>query len=161
MVWKILRGAKKKKVPLSTSEIIRRGLHSHEILEWAREKRLTIFNPPFWGIHHVYIDEQLCHAVICIKENRTAYVFLGNSTGASSWVSYDPLQKPVEENFISEEKLQWSIFDDYVIYRGSLLPATRDPYHWGKVIECQSFKEKITPVWIADQIRELIREFSC
>ena len=160
MIWKILRGAKKKTVPLSTPEIIRRGLLSDKILEWARGKKLTIFNPPFWGIHHVYIDKDLCHAIICIKENRTAYVFLGNSTGASSWVSYDPLQKPLEENFISEEMLQWNIFDDYVIYRGSLLPATRDPYHWGKVIECQVFKENITSDWIADQIRELIREFS-
>lgn len=160
MFWKILKGARRKKVPLSTAEIIRRGIRSNEILEWAKGKRLTIFNPPFWGIHHAFIDRELVHALICLKEDRSAFVFLGNSTGATTWVSYDQEQNPLEENFISEEKLHWNFFEDYVIYRGSLLPATTDPYHWGKVIGSSDFKEKISPDWINMQIKKLIRECS-
>lgn len=160
MIWKLLKGARKKRVPLSTAEIIRRGMRSEEIIQWSGKKSFTIFNPPFWGIHQAFIDKDLAHAVICLKEDRSAYVFLGNTAGALRWASYDPQQRITEENALQEGELSWNFYEDYVIYRGSLLPPTSDPYYWGKVIGQNPFEETITPSWIIEQIRKIIAQNS-
>ncbi|MDD2206944.1 MAG: hypothetical protein WCQ97_09340 [Aminobacterium sp.] len=158
MLSKLLRifGIQKKStVPLSASDIVRRARDAHKVTEWSRAKRLTVFNPPFWGIHHIFIDSNLKHSLIALKEDGSAFIFLGNTYGPERWEKYDENLNKVDGGIIENQSLTWLIYQDYVIYNGSMLPATDAPYHWGRVIEVDSFDKHIDDQWISKIIPEL------
>ena len=159
MFWKILSmlfGKKKKKRPISATEIIKRGPRSSEYIEWSRNKRIRVFNPPFWGIHDIFVDADLPHAVFRLKEDNSSFVFIGNSNCALNFTHFDPFQNKVETRILEEGQLLWQIYNDFVIYRGDLLPPTTEPYYWGKVIGTSPFNETINEKWILQNLKELL-----
>jgi hypothetical protein len=137
----------KKLVPLSAADIVQRSREANHVLEWSRGKKLTIFNPPFWGIHHIFIDHKLQHGMICVKQDHSAFVFYGNAYGPYRWEKYDDDLNVIDRGFIETQELTWLIYQDYIIYNGPMLPATNKPYHWGRVIHVDSFSEEIDKTW--------------
>ena len=150
---------KKRSIPLSAAEIIRRGVHSEENLKLLMGRRLTIFNPPFWGIHHVFIDAGLTHTVVCLKSDGSTYVLTGNSERPLKLSCYGSKGEIIEETPLAEGKMQWNFYRDYAIYRGPFLPPTNEPYHWGKVIEIKEFDGFISPDRIRKEIGSLKDEY--
>ena len=146
-------------VPLSAHDIVTRSRHASKTIEWSRNKRLTIYNPPFWGIHHLFIDPDLHHALIALKEDGNSFVFYVNSQGAERWEKYDENLNMCDCGIVENQALTWLIYEDYVIYNGAMLPATNAPYHWGRVIDNQPFYASINEKWASQGISE-IRELA-
>ncbi|MCF7935757.1 MAG: hypothetical protein K9L28_05425 [Synergistales bacterium] len=141
---------------MTLTDIIKRAPYSQKTLEWSRNKRIVVYNPPFWGLHDIFVDSGLVHAVVCIKEDHTAFVFYGNSTGASEIAKYNENQELLSSEELKPGHVEWTVYADYVLYRGSALPPTRAPYHWGNVIRTYPFEERIDSAWAPGVIRSLI-----
>jgi len=65
-----------------------------------------------------------------------------------------------EESSFTDSEIRWNFYADYAIYRGSLLPPTNAPYHWGKVIEIRDFDGLLSPDRIKNEIAILFEEYS-
>ena len=159
MFWKILNllfGKRHRKRPVSATEIVKRGPRMEQYIEWSKNKHIVVFNPPFWGIHDIFVDSELQHAVFCLKHDRSAFVFLGDSFKAVSFTLFDSNQEPIETTILEEGNLSWTIYDDYVLYRGTLLPASTEPYYWGKVAGTAPFEGRINEKWVLGTLKGLL-----
>ncbi|MCK4816868.1 hypothetical protein KA005_13950 [bacterium] len=146
------------KVPLSPWEIIKRTKDVPKILNWSRNKHLLVSGPEFWGVHHIFIDSALKHCVFVLKADLTTHIFIGNPVKAQEWKKYN-------ENFclalskkLKVPSLKWKIYQDYVLYKGTMLPPkqiSEEPY-FGKVIQVEEFtNQTINDEWIVKKIKEL------
>lgn len=149
-----------KKCPISPFEVIRRIPDIPRILEWSRKKHLTVSGPEFWGIHHIYIDDDLDHAVFCLKADLTTHVFIGIPTEAKEWRKYDENVNLLFSKPLGNESLQWKIYEDVVLYRGRMLSPKsipEEPY-CGEVVRVETFIDDITDEWIVCEIKKLYSE---
>jgi len=136
---------KRRKLELTPKDIALRAPKLDEYEQWSKNKRLLIFNPPFWGFHDIFVDEELNYALICIKETKEAFVISGNAKGGEKILKYGPNLDLESEEDLAPGLLEWIIYDDFVIYRGPFLPIGKDPYYIGKVAATFSFNKKIVP----------------
>jgi hypothetical protein len=146
-----------KKCPISPYEVIRRMKDVPKILEWSRKKHLTVAGPGFFGTHHIYIDNELDHAVFLLKADLTTHVFIGIPTGAGEWRKYDKSIKLLFSRPLSDESLQWKIYQDVVLYRGGMLQPgviPEEPY-CGNVMRVETFNDNINDQWIVSEIKKL------
>nr|HPI99035.1 hypothetical protein [Synergistales bacterium] len=114
----------------------------------------------FWGIHDIFIDEDNNVTIFCLKADRSSFVFSGEYEGARSWKRYGENLKVLEEDALEPGALSWVIYDDYVLYRGSLLPPTAEPYYWGKIIEALPFRASFTDPWVEETLVSLRQTYS-
>jgi hypothetical protein len=146
-----------KKIPITPNEMIRRAQDIPEIMTWSRKKHLIVEGPEFWGIHHIYVADNLKQVVFCLKSDLTTHVFIGIPTHAEEWRRY---HENVELHFskpLEKDALQWAIYKDYVLYRGKMLPPKdiqEEPY-WGEVIDVKSWEGEISDEWIITTIKYL------
>lgn len=147
-----------KKLPLSPWEIIKRTKDAPNILKWLRNKHLVVSGPEFWGVHHIFIDEELKHFIICLKSDYTTHIFSGNSINAQDWEKYDENFCVVISKKLKTPSLKWKIYHDYVLYKGTMLPPkqiSEEPY-FGKVIQVEEFtNQTIDNEWIVEKLKEL------
>ncbi|HPI97246.1 MAG TPA: hypothetical protein PLV56_00770 [Synergistales bacterium] len=157
---KIFGKEKKRNRPITATEIVKRGMKMDFYREWSRAKQLRVFNPPFWGIHDIFIHQDNSVRIICLKADKSSFVFYGEFEGAHSWKRYDHGLKVIEEDFLEPGNLSWVIYDDYVLYRGSLLPPTEEPYYWGKIIEILPFNSSFDDTWVEKTLISLRQNYS-
>ncbi|MBN1333767.1 MAG: hypothetical protein JW971_08370 [Synergistales bacterium] len=151
---------KRRNRPISATEIVKRGVKLDFYREWSREKQLRVFNPPFWGIHDIFIDQHYAVRIICLKADRSSFVFSGEYEGAHSWKRYSDDLRVLEEDSLEPGDLSWVIYDDYVLYRGPLLPSTTEPYYWGKIIEVVPFGGSFDGPWVEKTLVTLRQTYS-
>jgi len=145
------------KIPLTPEDIIRRAPNVPEVMEWSRRKHLIISGPEFWGTHHIYITDDLKHIIFCLKADYTTHVFIGTPTQAQQWRRY---HENIELHFsksLEESVLEWKIYQDYVLYRGKMLPPKKNPEepYWGEVIDVKTWEGKFSDDWIEITIKYL------
>jgi len=126
-----------------------------QYLEWSRNKHLRIFNPPFWGIHDMFIDSNNDIRVICLKADGNSYIFFGGPSEARGWKRYDSQGRLEEEKLLDSGELSWVVYDDYILYRGILFPPSTEPYHWGKIIKSFPFSDSFSEEWIRTVLASL------
>lgn len=146
--------------PITPFDVLTRTKEMPRILEWSRKKQLTVAGPTFWGVHHIYIDREWKHAVVCRKADRTTHVFIGTPIGCEEWRKYDAEFKLVFVRPWGEETLGWKLYEDVVLYRGSALPPRLPagvPY-WGSVVGAQMFDGSVTDEWLPGEIKRLYDE---
>jgi len=151
---------KRRNRPISAAEIVRRGVKLDFYREWSRGKHLRVFNPPFWGIHDIFIDKDNSVMILCLKADRSSFIFAGEYDGAHSWKRYNEEMRVMEEDSLEPGGLSWVIYDDYVLYRGSLLPSTTEPYYWGKIIEVLPFGGSFDDPWVEKTLLSLRQVYS-
>ncbi|MGC9372984.1 MAG: hypothetical protein ACP5DY_06650 [Thermovirgaceae bacterium] len=138
---------RKHRPPITPDEISARAARLDRFIEWSRGKRLLVFDPPFWGFHDIFVDEDLRYAMVSLKETGEAFVFTGDSKGARRVRKYSPGALPESEESLDAGTLEWIIYDDFVVYYGPFLPVSRSPYYVGKVASVFPFKKAITDEW--------------
>ena len=143
---------------LSPAEIFKRTKDVPDILKWSRNKHLLISGPNFWGIHHVFIDNSLKHCFFMLKMDSTTHVFIGDPIKAKEWRKYDENFALVLSKQLEKSTLEWKIYKDCVLYRGTMLPPKEiagEPY-WGRVTNVEEFANQIiNDQWIIEKLREL------
>lgn len=146
-----------KKCPISPYEVIRRMKDIPKILEWSKKKHLTVSGTDFFGIHHIYIDNELNHTVFLPKADLTTHVFIGIPTGAKEWRKYDESVKLLFSKLLDTDSLEWKIYQDVVLYRGRLLPPKEIPEepYCGEVVRVETFDDDIRGEWIVSEIKRL------
>lgn len=144
--------------PLSPLEMIKRMKNIPEILEWSRNKHLVVSGPNVWGTHHVFIDNDLTHCVVILKSDLKTSVFIGDPVNAQEWQEYDERLCLVSSKKMKTSWLEWKVYKDFVLYKGSLLPPKKnsvEPYS-GKVMQVEELsKQYIDNLWIVKTIGEL------
>ena len=152
----------KKGIPITPNELIRKMKEVPEILDWSREKHLTISGPDFWGIHHIYIDNSLKHVIFCPKTDFTTHVFMGNPVGATVWRKYDKHINQLFSKDLNDDILQWKIYKDIVLYKGKMLPPKENPEepYCGEIVEVETFHDDINDEWIVAKIEDLYNEMN-
>ena len=144
-------------VPITPFDMILRMKDIPEILQWSKKKHLVVSGPSFWGVHHIFIDENLCHVIICLKDDRTSHVFIGNESNAKKWRKYDKHYDLLFEQNLDDGVLEWKIYKDIVLYKGKMLPPkeiSAEPYY-GALIDYEEFTEEISDSMIVRHIRDL------
>jgi hypothetical protein len=146
-----------KKIPITPFEVFKRIKDIPKILDWSKKKHLTVSGPEFFGIHHIYIDNFLKHAIFCLKADLTTHVFIGILIRANEWRKYDKNLELLFSKQLSNNSLEWKIYKDIVLYRGRMLPPKRIPAepYWGEVVAVETFNGDINDQWIVSKIREL------
>ena len=134
---------KRKKLPITPKDIMDRAPSLDKYIQWSRNKRILVFNPPFWGFHDIFVDSDLNHALVCIKESKEAFIISGNTKGGEKVFKFNSDLTLESEEELTPGLLEWIIFDDYVIYRGPFLPLGRDPYYIGKIAAAFPFTNKL------------------
>ena len=146
-----------KKCPLSPFEIMWRLKDITRVLDWSKKKHLTVSGPEFFGINHIYIDNDLDYAVFLPKGDLTMHVFIGTLTKAEEWRKYDQNVKLLFSKPLSDDYLKWTIYQDVVLYRGRMLtpkPRTQKPY-CGEIVRVEIFNDDINDEWIVSEIKRL------
>lgn len=138
---------RKPRPPITPEDISARAARLDRYIEWSRRKRLLVFDPPFWGFHDIFVDGDLRHAMVSLKETGEAFVFTGDYKGSRRVRKYSPGAVPESEETLETGMLEWIVYDDYVIYFGPFLPVSRTPYYVGKVASVFPFKKAITDEW--------------
>lgn len=146
---------KKPRPPITPEEISERAADLDSYIEWSRGKRLLVFDPPFWGFHDIFVDHELRHALVSLKETGEAFVFTGNYKGPHRVRKYSPGAVLESEEPLETGMLEWIIYDDYVVYHGPFLPVSRFPYYFGKVAATFAFDYEITDTWEHEIISQL------
>lgn len=146
------------KVPLSSWEIIKRTKNIPKTLKWLRNKHLVVSNPEFWGTHHIFIGDDLTHYIFLLKTDRTTHLFIGNPMEAQKWRKYDGNINLVLSEELKAHSLEWKLYKDYILYKGTMLPSKdipEEPY-FGKIIQVEELPEiNITDNWLIEKIKEL------
>jgi len=144
-------------IPITPYEIISRMKDIPEILKWSMRKHLIVSGPYFWGIHHIYIDDNLRHVVICLKDDRTSHVFIGDESNAMKWRKYDDHFNLLFENDLDDGSLEWKIYKDLVLYKGNMLPPKEIPEepYWGTLIGDEEFDKEMSDSMIVKTIHDL------
>jgi len=142
--------------PITPEEISKRAVKLETYAEWSRCKRLLVFNPPFWGFHDLFIDENLNHALVSLKESGEAFVFTGDVKGARGIRKYSPGPVFDSQEAIGPGMLEWIVYDDFVVYHGPFLPLSRSPYYVGKVAAHFPFHGNISEKWELEVIPDLL-----
>ena len=148
------------KIPITPYEVMARTKNMREILEWAMNKHLTVNGPPFYGVHHIYIDGSLKHLLILLKDDLTSHVLLGIPTHAEEWRKYDNNFNLLFRKPLSENSFEWKVYKDIVLYRGKMQPPNAqsgEPY-WGKVIAVEKWQGSFSDKWIVSKIKELYQK---
>jgi len=146
-----------KKIPITPFEVIKRIKDIPKILEWSKKKHLTVSGTDFWGIHHIYIDNFLKHAIFCFKADLTSHVFIGTPTKAKEWRKYNKDVNLLFSKQVNNDFLEWKIYKDIVLYKGKMLPPKgipEEPY-CGEVMGVETFNNDINDQWIISKIKEL------
>jgi len=149
-----------RKLPVTPWEVVKRIPEIPKVMRWSRKKHLWVSGPEFFGLHHFYIDKDLKHAVIFLKADFTAHVFIGSAVCAEEWRKYDKEQNILFSQTSIHGGLEWKIYQDMVLYRGKALgPKDRsgEPYS-GRVVKVEDFNEDINDEWIVSKIEELYQE---
>lgn len=147
----------KKKIPITPDEVVRRMKDIPEILEWSKNKHLTVSGPEFWRVHHIFIDKHLKHVVICLKSDFTSHIFMGDSVHANNWRKYDKDQNIILSKSLEDKALEWKIYKDIILYRGQSLPpkeVQEEPY-WGEVVAVDDFDDDVNDIWLVSTIIKL------
>ena len=146
-----------KKIPITPFEVIKRMKDIPKILEWSKNKHLTVSGPEFWGIHHIYIDSSLKHVIFCLKPDLISDVFIGIPTGAKEWRKYDKDGNLLFSKQLNDNSLEWKIYKDIVLYKGKMLPPKEIPEepYWGEIVGIEIFNDYIDDQWIVSKIKEL------
>jgi hypothetical protein len=144
-------------IPITPEEVNRRIPDVPEILEWSRKKHLIIDGPEFWGIHHIFIADDLKHIIFCLKADYTTHVYIGIPTHAQEWRKYNEEIEMEISKSLNQDELEWKIYHDYVLYRGKMLPPKEIPEepYWGKVIDVRTWEQKLSDNWIGATIKYL------
>lgn len=145
------------RIPITPFEVIKRMKDVPKLLEWSRKKHLIASGPWFWGIHHIFIDDSLTHAIFCLKGDLTSHIYIGVPTGAKEWRKYDKDVKISLSKQLEGDVLEWKIYKDIVLYKGKMLPPKEIPEepYCGKVVKIEVFEDDINDRWIASKIKEL------
>jgi hypothetical protein len=149
-----------KKISITPFEVIKRIKDIPKILEWSKKRYLTVSGPEFWGIHHIYIDNFLKHAIFCLKADLTTHVFISIPIGAKEWRKYDKDVNLLFSKQLNDDFLKWKIYKDIVLYKGKMSPPKEipeEPYR-GEVIGVETFNNDINDIgdqWIISKIKEL------
>ena len=132
------------KIPITPFEIIRRMKNVPEILKWLRRKHLTFSGPKIWGVHHIYIDNVLNHAIFCLKEDLTTHVMTGIPTGAKECRKYDKNAKLSFSKQFGDDSLEWKRYKDIALYKGKMLPPKENPEetYWGEIVKVETLNMK-------------------
>jgi hypothetical protein len=147
-------------IPITPYDVMARTKNMREILEWSRNKHLVVKGPPFYGVHHIYIDGSLKHLVILLKDDLTTHVFIGIPTHAEEWRKYDNSFNLLFKKPLSEKSFEWKVYKDLVLYKDKMLPPktpSGEPY-WGKVIAAEEWNGSISDKWIVSKIKQLYQK---
>ena len=143
-------------LPITPYEIIERIKDAPQLLEWSKNKHFTISGPYFWGTHHLFIDGNLKHVLILLKDDLTTHVFVGHPTGANIWEKYDKNLNILFSKTISNDSVEWKFYRDIALYKGKLLPPKEngDEPYWGWVINTERYEGHLN----TNSIKKLIRK---
>ena len=147
-------------IPITPFEMMKRMKDVPEILEWSRNKHLTVSGPEFFGIHHIYIDNYLKHAIFCPKSDLTLDVFVGTPTEAREWKKYNKHANLLFSKQLNNDSLEWKIYKDIVLYKGKILPIEEifEKSYQGRIIKVEAFNKNINDQWIVSKVKELYNE---
>jgi hypothetical protein len=146
---------RKKKPPLSLDEISRRAPRLDEYFRWAQGKRLLVFDPPFWGFHDLFVDNNGKVMLVCLKAEGESFVFLGDERGAARMQKYGAGPRLNAEEDLDPGIMEWIIYDDFIVYRGPFFPISRHPFYLGRVAATFPFDGDIDRESLAGQISYL------
>lgn len=152
MLGKLFR---KKEAPLSPGEMAERASNYRYYLDWSRGKRILVFDPPFWGFHDMFVDQDLNHSVLCLKHDGSAFAFHGDERGASMMEKFGPGPEKTSEEVLEPGMIEWRVYDDYIIYNGPFFPIARSPLYFGKVVASFPFEKTIALEWTLPAIKDL------
>jgi hypothetical protein len=95
--------------------------------------------------------------MFCLKSDRTTHVYIGIPVAANEWRKYDAKNQLLFTKKLEEGLLEWKIYQDYILYRGKMLPPKKVPEepYWGEVIYVKNWDGKFSEDWIKTTIRYL------
>jgi len=125
-------------------------------VKWSRAKRITVVGPEFWGQYDVFVDQNFDVAFFMSKADATLHVFVGNPVEATQWLKYEPNGSVSLNDELERGALEWKINPKNVLFRGSMLPPGRTVYR-GDVVGSELFQELVTPDWIDQHAKGIVR----